>query len=121
MPQAFQEAQAGYTTLLQALRGVMALLEASKSRVSDPSSTTLQQDHANSTSLVLVWQVPLIHSACNRRRPPVVQIVMQLSVASTKLEVIQEQWVVMQCQGVEDVEFGLSHRFILANGSWSSL
>jgi hypothetical protein len=113
-----QASDAGYTTLLQSFarghgppRGFKPLCSAIlKSRVSDPSSTTLQQDHANSTSLVLVWQVPLIHSACNRRRPPVVQIVMQLSVASTELEVVQEQWVVMQCQGVEDVEFGLSHR-----------
>jgi hypothetical protein len=83
-----------------------------ESGVSDPTSTTLQQDHANSTPLVLIWQVLLIHSACNWRRPPVVQIVMQLSVAGTELEGVQEQWVVMQGQGVEDVEFSLSQRIL---------
>jgi hypothetical protein len=94
-------------------RGVKPLCRAiSKSRVSDPTSTTLQQDHANSTTLVLIWQVLLIHSACNRRCPPVVQIVMQLSVAGTELEGVQEQWVVMQSQGVEDVEFSLSQQIL---------
>jgi hypothetical protein len=39
---------------------------------------------------------------------------MQLSVAGTELEGVQEQWVVMQSQGVEDVEFSLSHRFYVS-------
>jgi hypothetical protein len=38
----------------------------------------------------------------------------QLSVTGTELEGVQEQGVVMQSQGVEDVEFSLSHGFYVS-------
>jgi hypothetical protein len=62
---------------------------------SDPMLKTLlsglaasKQNHANSTSLLLVRQIPVIHAASYRRRPPIVQVVMKLSVTGAELEVL---------------------------------
>lgn len=67
----------------------------------------LQQHHPNATSHRLVGHVLAVDAALDRRRPPVVQVVMQLAVAGAELLTVEEQGVVVECQGVEDVEFCL--------------
>lgn len=68
---------------------------------------SLQKNHANAATLVLVRQVTLIHTTTDGRSPPVVEIVMQLPVTSTEFQGLEEERVILQCQSIEDVELCL--------------
>lgn len=67
----------------------------------------LQQNNADATSLGLIWSVFTVDSSIDGFRSPVVQVVMKRSVSGTELQLFQEQRVIMEGQGIEDVEFGL--------------
>lgn len=76
--------------------------------------TTSKQQHAKPASLFLVRQIVLVHAASNRWRPPIVQIVMQLSITGAEFEVLQKERVVVQGQGIEDVELGLLYTYFVS-------
>ena len=56
---------------------------------------SLQQHHSDSTPLTYVRHILLIHSTLHRSRPPIIQVVMQLTVPCTKLLVLQKHWVIV--------------------------
>ena len=66
-----------------------------------------KQHHSDTTSHFLIRHILLVHSSTYWWRPPVVQVVVQLAVTGTKLQLLQKEGVVLQGEGVEDVEFGL--------------
>lgn len=66
-----------------------------------------QENDANATSLGLIRSVFSIYSGVDGLCSPVVQVVMERSVSRTELQLFQEQGVVVEGKGVEDVEFGL--------------
>lgn len=76
-------------------------------RIGDSCAWCLHENHTNAAAFALVGQVSLVDSAANGRRPPIVEVVVQLPVSSAKLQLLKEEGVVLQGQGVEDVEFGL--------------
>jgi hypothetical protein len=55
-----------------------------------------QQDNANSTSSIDVRFVLLVDTAFHARCAPVVQVVVQMSIASAELQLFQEEGVVVQ-------------------------
>ena len=67
----------------------------------------LQHHNTNTTHLLVVGEVLLVHAAGDRGRPVVVQVEVQLAVAGAELERFQEQGVVVESEGVEHVEAGL--------------
>lgn len=67
----------------------------------------LQHNNTNSTHLVLIGQVLPIDTSRDRRRTVVVNIVVELTVTGAELELFKEEGVVVEGEGVEDVEFGL--------------
>ena len=67
----------------------------------------LQKHNANATPLRLIRHVPLIRTTINRLRPPIVKVVMQLSITRPKLQLLQEQGVIMQRKRIEDIELCL--------------
>lgn len=67
----------------------------------------LQHDKPNAPHLLLVRQVPLVDSSRYRRCAVVIQVVVKLAVTSSELELFEEQGVVEQSEGIENVEFGL--------------
>lgn len=66
----------------------------------------LRHHQANATQMLLIQLILGIHTTANRVRPIIKQVVMQLSVAATKLLLLQEQAVVHERQGVEDIQLG---------------
>jgi hypothetical protein len=64
----------------------------------------LQHDNPNPIHLGLVNLVILIHAPAQLRRPPVEQIKVQFPVTGLEFLVLEEERVVEQGQGVEDVE-----------------
>lgn len=81
--------------------------DAFETRIGDCRAWCSHEYHTNSTALALVRQVSLVDAAADGWRPPIVEIVMQLPVSSPKFQLLQEEGVVLQGQGVEDVELGL--------------
>jgi hypothetical protein len=67
----------------------------------------LQQHNTNAASLGFIGLVLSVDSPIDWLGPPIVKIVMQLSVASTELQLLEEQRVVMQSKSIEDVKLGL--------------
>lgn len=68
------------------------------------TSTHLQHNNPNPIHLRLINLIILIHTATQLRRPPVKQVKVQLSITGLELVVFEEQGVVEEGQGVEDVE-----------------
>jgi hypothetical protein len=64
----------------------------------------LQHDNPNPIHLGLVNLVVLIHTAAQLRRPPVEQVKVELAVTGLEFLVLEEERIVQQGQGVEDVE-----------------
>jgi hypothetical protein len=57
--------------------------------------------------LLLIGQVLLVNSTGNRGTAVVVQVKVKLSVTGAELELLKEERVVLQSEGVEDIELGL--------------
>lgn len=72
-----------------------------------PLSSSSHQHHADTTALALVWQIALVDTSAHRRCAPVVEVVVQLTVSCAELELLKEERVVHQGEGVEDIELGL--------------
>jgi hypothetical protein len=68
-----------------------------------------QENNSNTTSSPLVRQVLLIHPTLNRGSAIVVQVVMKLAVSSAELELLQEEWVIVKCECIEDVKVSLGY------------
>lgn len=68
---------------------------------------SLQHNNTNAAHLLLVGLVLVVDSTRDRRCAVVVQIEVELAIAGTELELFKEQGVVVQGEGIEDVEFGL--------------
>lgn len=64
----------------------------------------LQHNNTNTIHLGLVNLVVLIHATAELRRPPVEEVKVQLAITGLKLVVFEEERVVEERQGVEDVE-----------------
>ena len=67
----------------------------------------LQHDNSNTAHLILIRQVLVIDTTRDRRCTVVVQVEMELAIAGAKLELFEEQRVVVQSKSIEDVKFGL--------------
>lgn len=70
-------------------------------------STRLQHDNTHATHLLLIGQVLVVDATGDGRRAVVVQVEVELTVTGAKLELFEEQRVVVQSESVEDVELGL--------------
>lgn len=68
---------------------------------------SLQHNNTNAAHLLLVGLVLVVDSTRDRCCAVVVQIEVELAIAGTELELFKEQGVVVQGEGIEDVEFGL--------------
>ena len=68
------------------------------------TSTHLQHNNAHPIHLRLINLIILIHTTTQLRRPPVEQIKVELAITGLEFLVLEEQRVVEQRQGVEDVE-----------------
>lgn len=66
-----------------------------------------QKHNPNAPALILVGLVLSVDSPIDGLCAPVVQVMMQLAVASAEFELFEEERVVVEREGVEDVEFGL--------------
>jgi hypothetical protein len=64
----------------------------------------LEHNNPNTIHLRLINLVVLINATAQLGRPPVEQIKVQFSIAGLELLVLEEERVVQQRQGVEDVE-----------------
>lgn len=64
----------------------------------------LQHNNTNTIHLRLVNLVVLIHATAELRCPPVEKVEVQLAITRLELVVLEEQRVVEERQGVEDVE-----------------
>lgn len=64
----------------------------------------LQHNDTDTTHLVGGDLVVVIHTSWQQSCPPVEEVVVQLAVTWLELLFLQEQWVVEECQRVEDVE-----------------
>jgi hypothetical protein len=58
-------------------------------------TTRSQQDHTDAAPLALVRQVALVDASLDGRRAPIVEIVVQLAVASAELQLLEEEGVVL--------------------------
>lgn len=73
----------------------------------------LQHHYPNATHLLLIGIVILVHAPSDRGSPVVKQIIMQLAISSAEFEMFQEQRVILQSQGVEDVEIELCNVLVV--------
>lgn len=64
----------------------------------------LQHHNSHATHLPSIDVVLLINPTWQQRRAPVEQVEMQFSITRLKLLLLQEQWIIQQREGVEDVE-----------------
>ena len=71
------------------------------------TSISSQKYNPNASSLPLIRLILLVDAAIDRFRPPVVQIVMQLTVTGPELELFQKQGIIVEREGIADVKFGL--------------
>ena len=70
-------------------------------------SRPLKHNNTNTAHLRRIRQVLLIDSSLDRRRTVVIDVVVKLAITSTELELFKEERVVVESEGVENVEFGL--------------
>lgn len=68
------------------------------------NSTPLKHHESHTTEILLIQLVLLINPAGNRLRPVVEDIVVELAIAAAKLLLLQEERVVHEGEGVEDVK-----------------
>lgn len=68
---------------------------------------TSHENHTDSAALVLVRQIALVDASTDGGRSPVVEVVVELSVTGAELQLLEEEWIVLQGQSVEDIEVGL--------------
>jgi hypothetical protein len=69
-----------------------------------PKNPISKHNNPNPIHLRLINLVVLIHTAAQLRRPPVEQIKVELAVTGLEFLVFEEERVIEQRQGVEDVE-----------------
>ena len=69
----------------------------------------LQHNDANTSHLFLVRQVLLVNTSRDRGCSVVVKIKVKLAITCTKLQLLQEERVVLQGKGVEHIEVGLEN------------
>lgn len=76
---------------------------------SDPLATRpfLEHDDTNASHLLLIGQVLVVDSTCDRCTTVVVKVEVELAVAGAELELFEEQRVVVEGERVEDIELGL--------------
>lgn len=67
----------------------------------------LQHDNTNTAHLILIGQVLLVDTTRDRRCTVVIQVEMELAIAGTELELLEEQGVVVQSKGIKNVKLGL--------------
>jgi len=67
----------------------------------------LQHDQSNAAHVLGTRLVPRIDAAANRRRAVVVQVVMQRAISGAELLFLEEERVIEQREGVEDIEASL--------------
>lgn len=72
-----------------------------------PHTTTLQHHNPNPTPRLVINIILCIDTTRNRIRIIVIQIIMQLSISGTEFLVLQEQGIVKQGEGIEDIELVL--------------
>ena len=70
----------------------------------------LQKHNPDTASLGLIRHILRIHTSIDRCRSPIVQVMMQLAVSSSEFKLLEKQWVVVQSQCIEDIEFSLQTR-----------
>ena len=73
----------------------------------------LQHGQTNSAHMLRACLVSLINATWNGRRAVVVKVVMQRAVAGSEALFFEEEWVVVECEGVEHVEISLAFVSIL--------
>ena len=66
-----------------------------------------KHDHADSTTLPLIRTILGVYTARYHRGAVVEEVIVQLPVAAAELERLEEEGVVEEGQGVEDIEFEL--------------
>jgi hypothetical protein len=68
--------------------------------------------------MLLIRQILLINAARNRGSPVVVQVKVELTVTSSEFELLQEQRVVAEGEGVEDVKLSLVRDVSIGGDIW---
>ena len=72
-----------------------------------PGYPPSQHHHTDPATVLLVRLIRFVNATSDRRCAPVEEVVMQLAVAAAELVMVEEERIVLQREGVEDVEFGL--------------
>lgn len=70
----------------------------------------LDKNNSNTTSLALVWEVPVVDSTRDRGCSVVEEIIVKLAVTCAKFQLVEEEGVVVQRESVEYIEFVLSKK-----------
>lgn len=67
---------------------------------------SLRQDQSDTTQIIIIQLVSLVNASGYGVSPVVEEVIVQLAVARAKLLLLQEETVVHERQGVEDVKLG---------------
>jgi hypothetical protein len=74
----------------------------------DKNTPLLKHDHSNPASVLFVNLVVIIDTASDVLCPPIEEVVVQLSITSPELLLLEEESIIQKRQSVEDIEVELS-------------